>query len=135
MFNIFKKKNNEAAIAKTKEAHRTYFREKLALNKDKNATFEAMYILFNELDIEMVELMHRYHLYIDFDYVEKDQYYEVMIQTINGGKKGMYTTVGTQDGENIMMLDSINDTISTDGMSSSDIISKVIDEINKFHRK
>jgi len=135
MFNIFKKKNNEAAIIKTKEAHRTYFREKLALNKDKNATFEAMYILFNELDIEMVELMHRYHLYIDFDYVEKDQYYEVMIQTINGGKKGMYTTVGTQDGENIMILDSINDTISTDGMSSSDIISKVMDEIKVFHRK
>lgn len=134
MFNIFKK-NNEAAIFKTKEAHRTYFREKLALNKDKNATFEAMYILFNELDIEMVELMHRYHLYIDFDYVEKDQYYEVMIQTINGGKKGMYTTVGTQDGENIMILDSINDTISTDGMSSSDIISKVMDEIKVFHRK
>ncbi len=135
MFNIFKKKNNEAAIAKTKEANRPYFGEKLEMYKDKNATFEAMYILFNELDIEMVELMHRYHLYIDFDYVEKDQYYEVMIQTINGEKKGMYTTVGTQDGENTMILDSINDTISTDGMSSSDIISKVMDEIKVFHRK
>ena len=94
-----------------------------------------MYILFNALDIEIVELIRRYNLYIDYDFVDENQYYEVMIQTINGRKNGMYTTVGTEQGKNIMTLDSIGDTISTDGLSSKDIISKVIDEIKNFHEK
>lgn len=135
MFKFFKKKNNEEELAKVRENHRRHFRERLEVNKDENATFEAMYILFNALDIEIVELIRRYNLYIDYDFVDENQYYEVMIQTINGGKNGMYTTVGTEQGKNIMTLDSIGDTISTDGLSSKDIISKVIDEIKKFHEK
>ncbi len=135
MFKFFKKKNIEEELEKDLEEHRTNFRERLEINKDKNATFEAMYILFNNLDIEIVELMKRYNLYIDFDFVDEDQYYEVMVQTINGGKKGMYTTVGTEQGKNIMTLDSIGDTISTDGLSSGDIISRVIDEIKTFYGK
>ena len=135
MFKFFKKKNIEEELEKDLEEHRTNFRERLEINKDKNATFEAMYILFNALDIEIVELIKRYNLYIDFDFVDEDQYYEVMVQTINGGKKGMYTTVGTEQGKNIMTLDSIGDTISTDGLSSGDIISRVIDEIKTFYGK
>ncbi len=135
MFRLFKKKNNEEELAKARENHRTHFRERLQVNKDKNTTFEAMYILFNALDIEIVELIKRYNLYIDFDFVDEDQYYEVMVQNINGGKKGMYTTVGTEQGKNIMTLDSIGDTISTDGLSSEDIMSRVIDEIKTFHGK
>lgn len=135
MFKFFKKKNNEEELAKVRENHRRHFRERLEVNKDENATFEAMYILFNALDIEIVELIRRYNLYIDYDFVDENQYYEVMIQTINGGKNGMYTTVGREQGKNIMTLDSIGDTISTDGLSSKDIISKVIDEIKNFHEK
>jgi hypothetical protein len=128
VFNFLKKKNNDEEV-------KSKFRKKLEINRGKNATFEAMYILFNDLDIEVVELMRRYNLYIDFDFVDEDQYYEVMVQTTNGGKKGMYTTIGTEQGKNIMTLDSIGDTISTDGLTSGDIISKVINEIKLFYNK
>jgi hypothetical protein len=135
MFKFLKKKNNEEELIKVRGEEKSQFRKKLEINKDESPTFEAMYILFNDLDIEIVELMRRYNLYIDFDFVEEDQYYEVMVQTTNGGKKGMYTTVGTEQGKNIMTLDSTGDTISTDGLTSGDIISKVINEIKLFHSK
>ncbi|MGE4572449.1 MAG: hypothetical protein AB7E09_06880 [Candidatus Izemoplasmatales bacterium] len=135
MFNFLKKKNNDEELMKVREEEKSKFRNKLEINKSKNATFEAMYILFNDLDIEIVELMRTYNLYIDFDFVDEDQYYEVMVQTTNCGKKGMYTTVGTEQGKNIMTLDSTGDTISTDGLTSEDIISKVINEIKLFYNK
>ncbi len=135
MFNFLKKKNNDEELMKVREEEKNKFRKKLEINRAKNATFEAMYILFNDLDIEIVDLMRRYNLYIDFDFVDEDQYYEVMVQTTNGGKKGMYTTVGTEQGKNIMTLDSTGDTISTDGLTSRDIISKVINEIKLFYNK
>ena len=135
MFKFLKKKNSEEELIKVRGEEKNQFREILEINKDESPTFEAMYILFNDLDIEIVELMRRCNLYIDFDFVEEDQYYEVMVQTTNGGKKGMYTTVGTEQGKNVMTLDSTGDTISTDGLTSGDIISKVINEIKLFHNK
>jgi len=135
MFKFLKKKNSEEELIKVRGEEKNQYREILEINKDESPTFEAMYILFNDLDIEIVELMRRCNLYIDFDFVEEDQYYEVMVQTTNGGKKGMYTTVGTEQGKNVMTLDSTGDTISTDGLTSGDIISKVINEIKLFHNK
>lgn len=134
MFKFLKNKSNEEELAKAREDRRTHFREILETNKVNNATFEAMYILFNNLDIEIVELSRRYNLYVDFDYVDQDQYYEIMLQTKNGGKKGMYTTLGTEQGKNIMTLDSTGDTISTDGLTSEEIIFKMIYEIKTFHK-
>lgn len=135
MFKLLKKTNKDEELIKVREEEKSQFRKRLEINKDGSPTFEAMYILFNDLDVEIAELMRRYNLYIDFDFVDEDQYYEVMVQTTNSGKKGMYTTVGTEQGKNIMTLDSTGDTISTDGLTSDDIISKVIIEIKLFHRK
>jgi len=78
--------------------------------------------------------MNKYNLHIDFDFVDKDNYYEVMIQSQNAGKKGLYLTVGTEKGAYFVTSESYGEPVSSEYMMKNEIIKLLIDGIKMHYR-
>lgn len=113
------------------KVHKDFFINHLYEHQNDSPTYEAMYIVFNGLDLELSTLLNKHQLTIDFDYIVEDDYYEVMIKKIMK-KYIFYITIGRQGIKDSMILESQKAILDVSKMTVKDIINVLIKEINKY---
>lgn len=113
------------------KGRKDFFRNHLYEHQNDSPTYEAMYIVFNGFDLELSNLINKNQLTIDFDYIEKDDYYEVMIEKFEK-KHTFYITIGRQGIKDSMILESQKDILDASKMNTKDIIDVLIKEIIRY---
>lgn len=135
MFGFFKKLK-EAKIAKIKafqDQQKSEFIKHIDANKEKNSCYETMYIIFHQLDIDLMMLIRKYHLEIEFDFDPSVSYYEVQIVSNLNSENDFYLAVGTQEDKNTMLYQ-VDKELDIDHLSSKEIIQMIIDDIVTYHQ-
>ncbi len=135
MFGFFKKLK-EAKIAKIKafqDQQKSEFIKHIDANKEKNSCYEAMYVIFHQLDIDLMMMIRKYHLEIEFDFDPSVSYYEVQIVSNLNSENDFYLAVGTQEDKNTMLYQ-VDKELDIDHLSTKEIIQMIIDDIVTYHQ-
>lgn len=128
MFNFLKKAFFEKkSVVNNNTREDEEFKNILINRKAENPIFQAMDIIYEKKNFEINDLINKFELSIDSDFVLKDEYFEVMIT-----HKKFYLAVGTEGGTPHMHLPSIDDIFDIDGWTVDDILEKVKSEITSF---
>lgn len=117
------------AMKKEEEIRKEKFLSILEEKKDFTATASVMLELITHQNIEIEQLLQKNNLCIDFDFVEEDNYYDVMIDSVSTRKKDAYYLSLCLEGE--LMLNSGN-VIFTNNMKDQEIIEHILKDLQEY---
>ncbi len=117
------------AMKQEEEIRRKKFISILEGKKDFTATASVMLELITYQNIEIEQLLQKNNLCIDFDFVEEDNYYDVMIDSVSTRKKEVYYLSLCLEGE--LMLNSGN-VIFTNNMKDQEIIEHILKDLQEY---
>lgn len=86
------------------------------------------------IKLKTVKMIRKYHLEIEFDFDTDVSYYEVQIVSSLESDSDFYLAVGTQEEKNTLVFN-VDHEQDTDSLTTSEIIQKIMDDINNYHQK
>ncbi|HHU79779.1 MAG: hypothetical protein ACOX40_01385 [Bacilli bacterium] len=95
---------------------------------------EAMYLIYNGLDLDLATLVNRHQLTIDFDYIVEDEYYDVIIERFEKSD-ALYLSVSIEGDSKQLLLDSKDyEMVDASDLSAQEIIDALIEEIKMYFK-
>lgn len=134
IFNFFKWliDKNKSKLKVTQERIKSEFISYINAYKDQNSTMETMYLLIHGLELDVMLLVEKYNLVIDFVFLEENDYCEIQIHSSLENNNYFYITIQTEEGKNILILQDGHE-IDADQFTTSEIIDIIIDQIETYH--